>query len=169
MDPHNRHGHLPGDDREQGEQPSFLGRRQLATVDDVDPDLMTVTMTLHGAPLEVDTDGQVAYLRRWDHTPSDLELSGNGAIRVSVQDIGQWIRLEKGIEVRFTEGQVARVGDYWTIPARTATGSVLWPSGVARPPQGMGRYFAPIAVVDGDGAITSVQRRFTPLTRMLQP
>jgi len=38
-----------------------------------------------------------------------------------------WLALEDGIEVQFVEGQRYRRGDYWLIPARTATGGIEWP------------------------------------------
>ena len=47
-----------------------------------------------------------------------------------------------------------RTGDYWLVPARTATGDVLWPQQVAadgtsspapRPPAGIEHVYAPLA------------------------
>jgi hypothetical protein len=56
-----------------------------------------------------------------------------------------------------------RSGDYWLVPARTATGDVLWPRGVdqarlplAQPPHGVEHHFAPlgVATIDGNGVVT---------------
>lgn len=52
-------------------------------------------------------------LRRWD---------GGGLINAN----GSWIDLESGIQVQFSPGTY-RNGDYWLIPARTATGDIEWP------------------------------------------
>ncbi|MFO1434158.1 MAG: DUF6519 domain-containing protein [Candidatus Competibacteraceae bacterium] len=57
-------------------------------------------------------------LRRWD------QLGGTAdGVRVAADD---WIELESGIQVQFSEGSY-RSGDYWLIPARTATGEIEWP------------------------------------------
>ena len=98
-------------------------------------------------------------LRRWD------QRSGPG-----VEVASEWIELEAGIKVRFSEGAY-RVGDYWTIPARPATGSIEWPED--RPPDGIERRFAPLALVTWDCAasmrnpvIRDCRRVFTPLTEL---
>jgi hypothetical protein len=45
-----------------------------------------------------------------------------------------------------------RTGDYWLIPARTATGDVEWPGDVgdpeAQPPHGIDQHYAPLAIVE---------------------
>ena len=67
----------------------------------------------------------------------------------------KWFELEDGVQIRF-EAPVARYerGDYWLIPARTATSGVLWPQSrdeppapLAVPPDGPLRYLAPLALV----------------------
>ena len=62
-----------------------------------------------------------------------------------------WVELEDGIEVKFTPGRY-RIGDYWTVPARTATADIEWPHDAAdKPrfvaPQGVLRAFARLAVL----------------------
>ena len=61
-----------------------------------------------------------ARMRRWDQ-------AGAGATAQGVALSSTAIQLENGIEVTFTEGQY-QTGDYWTIPARTANGSIDWPA-----------------------------------------
>jgi hypothetical protein len=42
----------------------------------------------------------------------------------------EWTPLEDGIEIQFGTSDAPhkyRVGDYWTIPARTATADIVWP------------------------------------------
>jgi hypothetical protein len=93
-------------------------------------------------------------LRRWDQK-SDV---------LPVQE-AKWIDLEDGVQVYFEPGGTYRTGDYWLIPARTATGDVLWPveedddgttSPKAVPPHGIKHHYAPLAriAVDGNGGVT---------------
>ena len=81
-------------------------------------------------------------------------------------------------------------GDYWLIPARTATGDVEWPKviaadgtpetdeqgdilPVALPPQGITHYYAPLAVVtvDANGAVSvrNCRSSFTPNATLMNP
>ena len=68
------------------------------------------------------------FLRRWDHhesSPPDRATAPrtgglrHGALRV---EEGRWLPLEDGVEVYFAAGGTYRTGDFWLIPARTATG-----------------------------------------------
>ena len=60
-------------------------------------------------------------VRRWD-------MPGNtGEITVNLSITDNWIDLESGVQVRFETGTY-RTGDYWMIPARTATGDIEWPN-----------------------------------------
>ena len=81
-----------------------------------------------------------------------------------------WFELDGGIEIRFSKGRY-RCGDYWTIPARPATGSIEWPSD--RPPDGIDRRFAALALVTWKRSgrrwapqIRDCRRRFSPLTEL---
>lgn len=98
-------------------------------------------------------------LRRWDQE--------SDAVPVSEGDPTQdkdWINLENGVQILFdkpTGGQASeyRIGDYWLIPARTATGDVEWPGPVgsptASPPHGVVHHYAPLAIISvGDGKIS---------------
>jgi hypothetical protein len=121
----------------------------------------------------VTLDGKVAtdlsltpYLRRWDQ--GDDGHSGPEGIPIaeSSADGGDvWLDLEDGVQVRFQANRAEyRRGDYWMIPARTATGGVLWPGGAeaAVPPAGPTRYLAPIALVHREG-IRDLRTLFTHL------
>jgi hypothetical protein len=98
-------------------------------------------------------------LRRWDHKSAAMCVSEGNPTRDN-----DWISLENGIQILFhkpTGGQVSeyRVGDYWLIPARTATGDVEWPGPVgspaALPPHGVVHHYAPLAIITvANGAIT---------------
>jgi len=96
---------------------------------------------------------------------------------------GVWLTLEDGVQIRFQPGDPVPAGsappnppvnqyltgDYWLIPARTATGDVEWPKvtdaqgnpetdsqgniiPVALPPHGITHYYAPLAIVTVDAA-----------------
>jgi hypothetical protein len=101
-------------------------------------------------------------LRRWDQKAGDpsaggVDLTAGGVIAVPGQ-AGRWIDLEDGVQVRFEATATAtyRCGDYWLIPARVATGDVIWPTEldsdgepqpVARAPDGVDHHYAPLAIV----------------------
>ena len=88
-------------------------------------------------------------LRRWDQSGTGLT---NGVITVTT---AAPILLEDGVQVQFSAGTY-RSGDYWLIPARTATslqqGYVQWPvddSGtpISAPPVGVIHHYAKLGLV----------------------
>jgi hypothetical protein len=97
-------------------------------------------------------------LRRWDHKEGDprksgLELRQGSAILKEGERGNVWLNLENGVQVQFLKTEPAnvyRTGDYWTIPARVATGNVVWPhhegEPEAREPDGAPHYYAPLAI-----------------------
>lgn len=128
-------------------------------------------ITVRQTPPAIDPDLHPK-LRRWDQNGAANE---NG-LRLVTQE------LEDGIEVEFGSGQY-RAGDYWLIPARTATGDVEWPRVVpkdpasdpaALSPHGVRHSFCALAVVaaqgDSESARPSVlhdcRNLFPPLTML---
>ena len=110
------------------------------------------------------------FLRRWDHREGarrkgrSTSLKG-GAVPVTE---GEWLPLEDGVEVYFAKGGGYRTGDHWLIPARTATGSVEWPTDPARRPllqrpAGITRHLAPLALVKGEEGAVDLRLGFRPL------
>jgi hypothetical protein len=88
---------------------------------------------------------------------------------------GAWIDLEEGVQVRFESGDVRtpfRTGDYWLIPARTATADVEWPveAGVpvAEAPHGVRHHFCRLGIVASNGRqaelVEDCRRLFPPAT-----
>ncbi|MET0357387.1 MAG: DUF6519 domain-containing protein [Cellvibrio sp.] len=78
--------------------------------------------------------------RRWDGAEIIIEES-------------RWLKLADGISIEFQpadEGEVIhyRTGDYWLIPARTATANIEWPTGAAKPPFGVEHHYAPLALIN---------------------
>lgn len=110
------------------------------------------------------------FLRRWDHHEGPKRKGRtsalqNGALKV---EEGEWLPLEDGVEVYFAKGGTYRTGDHWIVPARTATGSVEWPTDPARrpllqAPVGIARHFAPLALVKGEAGAVDLRLAFGPL------
>src|SRR3984893_8623787 len=141
-----------------------------------------MTVTLTGTPDGILGSDETLHplLRRWDQTNGDpaeggLTLDTDNAAFV---EEGVWRTLEDGVQIRFQPADPVQsppstptppvnqylTGDYWLIPARTATGDVEWPKvigadgnpetdaqgniiPVALPPHGITHYYAPLAVV----------------------
>ena len=84
-----------------------------------------------------------------------------------------WVELENGIEVQFSEGTY-RTGDYWLIPARTTTRDVEWPrtaDGTPEPqrPLEYEHHYCRLAIialdasVDGWSVVEDCRPTFSPL------
>lgn len=119
---------------------------------------------------------QHPYLRRWD-SPGPQEMSR------PVSNEG-WLALEDGIEILFAAlpepdpssrdvpsrdtnaPQLYQVGDYWLIPARTATGDIEWPKAGSKPlslpPHGTAHYYAPLAIINNATSISDCRRKLNP-------
>jgi hypothetical protein len=140
----------------------------LLQVDEVDPLDMVVTLQAStGTQLPVYDEQSTTHplLRRWDHTG---DASYDGALPITESnalDTG-WLDLEDGIVIQFQPASENRyrTGDYWLIPARTATGDVEWPGGVGDPdplpPHGVDHHYAPLAVVVGT-TVHDVRKKFS--------
>jgi hypothetical protein len=102
-----------------------------------------------------------ALLRRWD-SAGEIDVTFSSSIPDDPND--GWIPLEDGIEVRFEVAGDLQTGDYWMIPARTATGNIQWPQRKSElpnhepeavPPHGIKHHYAPLGYisVDRDGKV----------------
>ena len=85
-------------------------------------------------------------VRRW-------VMPGNtGEITVNLSITDNWIDLESGVQVRFET-----TGDYWMIPARTATGDIEWPNDevtgdpLPQSPQGILHHYCRLALIAWSG------------------
>ena len=99
--------------------------RKLLKVEKIDPIENQVTLKIDADSQETHTllhnwnavgSEQHPFLRRWDSSEICVDLDKKKE---------EWIALEEGVEIWF-EGGSYQVGDYWLIPARTATGDVEW-------------------------------------------
>lgn len=103
-------------------------------------------------------------VRRWDMAA--LIKPGNQ----------NWLDLEDGVQVHFTSGTY-KTGDYWLIPARTATADVEWPidtttnQPATQLPFGIKHHYCRLAVAKNDGtkwtSITDCRPLFPPLTELI--
>jgi len=116
-------------------------------------------------------------VRRWD-MPSEV-----GEISVDLTVADNWIELENGVQVKFEAGTY-HVGDYWTIPARTATRNIEWPKDdadppqpLALPPQGIQHHYCRLALLqlsetEEEGLawkrLSDCRHLFPPLTEMIR-
>lgn len=136
--------------------------------------------TLRGEPgilLQVDTvtgdtikwkgyTGSAFSLADFSSVPTIRRWEGTGSVPV-----GTWTELEGGVFVQFDGGNY-RTGDYWTVPARTRTGTVEWPTEDGAPVfqarQGIEHRYAPLAFVQLAGDLWSspadCRDLFPPLT-----
>jgi hypothetical protein len=150
------------------------GPPPLLQVQDVDRAQMVVTLA--GAPATPLDPTMHPLLRRWDHrvTVAAGEADpGEGALVVQAEPTGKSIKLEHGLEVRFTGDQAYyQTGDYWLVSART-TGEVALAPGLTPSPtpgyvtaRGEVHHYAPLAklVVDAAGKLTP-----TTLRRIVKP
>lgn len=150
---------LTDDHRELHNKPGVLV--QIVNVED---DIVYLDDGTASEPLDIDSFKEGKKIYRWD---SDCLLT--------VEDVstnGGWIKLEDGVEVRFTDGSY-KSGDYWVIPARTATGSVEWPhNGTAGEPasvhpHGIRHYYCKLGFVSYSEeklSFIDCRRLFPPLT-----
>ena len=145
----------------------------LLRVHDVDRSQLTVT--LDGQPLTGLDMNKHPLLRRWDHGAmgSAAENMSAGAFLVQSEPTGKSLKLEHGLEVRFSSGADVfyQTGDYWLIAARTngeielspalITDAASTPAPGYVAPRGEQHHYAPAAVVtfDAIGNLTAVSLR----------
>ncbi|KPC52482.1 DUF6519 domain-containing protein [Amantichitinum ursilacus] len=115
--------------------------------------VVTVDLTTATGPLDQPLFASNPRVRRWDDL---VELTSKPAAAAYADG---WIALENGVQVRFVDGHF-RVGDYWTIPARTATSDVLWPAAadgkaLFMAPEGTLRAFGKLALFACSGGVWS--------------
>jgi hypothetical protein len=114
----------------------------LLRVSSVDPETFTVMLSAPPAS-NVGTDQKKhPILRRWE---------GTASVSVNEKPGSEgYLALEDGVEVLFSEGDY-RTADYWSFPARTATGDVEWPGPAGSPkeipPHGIVHAYAPLSVI----------------------
>lgn len=108
---------------------------QLKKVEDNALFIDTTTVIPLGNPITLSTKNP--RIRRWDSVGGEVRLNTNNST---------WVPLEDGIEVNFKEGTF-KTGDYWLIPARTATADIEWPFTTPQLPLGIKHHFAKLGIL----------------------
>lgn len=94
-------------------------------------------------------------LRRWD------QPNGSGSSD-GITITSGWISLEDGIEIQFSTGSY-RSGDYWLIPARTATAEIEWPPfmpgelPLVQSPKGVPHYYSKLALLKVNTGLATLE------------
>lgn len=140
--------------------------RELVQIDKVQPATREITFKSSLASFANRIPG--LKLRRWDQS-EDADENGLEATP------NVWLDLEAGVQVQFAPGTY-RSGNYWLIPARTATREIEWPpfripntQPIAQPPRGVRHHFCRLALLQvSDGVLTLEDCRttFPPLTEL---
>jgi hypothetical protein len=162
----------------------------LVQVDMIEPTDMTVIFKAEKLPVGLGNSDKHLLLRRWDYQERmddtatfhglPCKLMEDNAIAIIESDgeeTAHWFVLEDGVQIQFLQPPQDQpphkycTGDYWLIPARTATGNVEWPQegeadqtspqgrAKAMLPHGVDHHYAPLAVisVNQDGSVKSVE------------
>jgi hypothetical protein len=135
---------------------------QVLTLDTADPNAATVAIADFPDPLGGARNNRKA--RRWDGVVANPAAN-------------TWIELEDGVQIRLGPGTY-HVGDYWLIPARTATGDVEWPRTNATPPApiaqaraGVEHHYCKLAILEHSAAgftvVQDCRNLFPPLTELV--
>ena len=134
---------------------------QVLTLDTTDPNAATVLIA--DFPDKIAGQPNNPKVRRWDGTLANPATAG-------------WFELEDGVQIKFEAGEY-HVGDYWLIPARTATGDVEWPRDDASPPNpipqpraGIDHHYCKLAILNrsatGFTVVQDCRELFPPLTEL---
>ena len=166
----------------------------LLQVASIDRTALQVTLTGIADKTVGNDQSKHPLLRRWDHQQGDpaeggLTLGSDNAALIQENNDDMWLELENGVQIQFQPAMGMphqyRTGDYWLIPARTATSDVEWPtetvkdtSGnlvttpLSKKPDGIQHHYATLGsfTVGNNGAITfdttnTCRKQFTTLTK----
>ncbi len=138
--------------------PNLAGK--LYKITDTTPSALTVTLDQTPAAVDVKLHPRI---RRWDQKA--------GTTSDGIPLTTATFTLENGIEIQFSRGNY-QTGDYWLIPARTATGQLEWPpcgsnGDPFQPGQFIQIHKAPLAAIylkDGNLFVDDLRRKFPPLS-----
>ena len=138
-------------------------------IDKVIAEQNALSMTQSVPPVDLSKNPR---LRRWDQFGASADATGVAL------DAGSWLALENGIQIQFREGNY-QVGDYWTIPARTASGKIDWPpcgsdGALFQPPLHSPIYRVPLACISWSRpkekwVVQDCRHLFDPLTDLTPP
>lgn len=111
-------------------------------------------------------------LRKWN----GLGMAVYHAASLDQPGDRNWVELELGLRVRFTQAGHYRTGDYWQIAARASnadgrSGNIEWPfADPDQPPFGIAHHLCPLAVLDLAASpadqVKDCRSLFPPLTQL---
>ncbi len=133
----------------------------LVQVTRTEGNVVTVDLTTRiGHALDVALFPSNPRVRRWDGI---VELK---PVAIANVNAGWEEMAQDGIELKFAPGSY-RIGDYWLIPARTATAAIEWPQEAGKPafraPAGVLRAFARLALLEFVGGVWTPKSDCRPL------
>lgn len=160
---------------------------KLLKVSIIDRDEMIVTLDGTSTISADRNSGNHSLLRRWDQKAGNAQeggltlLAGDNAAEI-IEGSGNinWLKLEDGIKIQFQETIVRpkharnmaayHTGDYWLIPARTATGDIEWEKDgdgnpLPQPPHGIEHHYAPLVIASIDGTLKPCRCTFTSISK----
>jgi hypothetical protein len=114
---------------------------------------LTVNLATASGPVSLTNFPNNPKVRRWDQVATASVTLSGGA--VPLQE-ATWLSLENGVQVQFAAGGFYHTGDYWQVPARTATAlsnpTVVWPvdsssNPLSLPALGINHEYAALATV----------------------
>lgn len=115
----------------------------LYEIDSVKPESNKITLKTSVAEFSGKTGLK---LRRWDQ-------SGTGTSDSGIAMTSDWMDIEEGVQVKFSDGNY-QAGDFWLIPARTASGEIEWPpyevpnlNPVEQSPSGIHRHYCRLSLI----------------------
>ncbi len=132
--------------------------------------------------------GEKVRVRRWDHrSRAKFPIATNSGFVVKARDatnITTATNITNSVDIPIEDGIMVQLqipgdsqlqkGDYWLIPARAATGDIIWPpnedkTGVesydAVPCCYTQHHYAPIALIAQNGAITDLRRNIEGIAK----
>ena len=139
--------------------------RPLVQIQEIAPSTRQIILK---SPVALSGNGSGRRLRRWDQS--------DGAGVNGVPMSANWIDLEDGVQVQFSDGAY-HSGDYWLIPARTATGDIEWPPfeipnthPIPQSPSGIRHHYCRLALLEAIGGTLNVledcRKQFPSLTEI---
>ncbi len=138
------------------------------------PGTMVRVTKVEGQVIEVDLGTATGSTDRGDFPRTPIVRRWNNKDGLLEPTNASWIDLEDGVQIKISSGEY-RTGDYWLIPARTATADIEWPTDsdgdpIPQLPQGIDHNYCRLAVLRFAGgawtSITDCRPIFPPVTEL---
>lgn len=134
-------------------------------IDSISPETNEITLKTSAASFAGKDNLKLC---RWDQ-------KGVKATEEGISMGAGWVKIEDGLEINFSDGDY-KDGDYWLIPARTATGEIEWPpykipntNPIAQTSHGIQHRYCKLATLvvnQGIGTLYDCRKKFPALTKL---